>query len=499
MKKISVETIQDIVATCPIGYYANCRIPISVAEEGGTYFRPSDRTIVVSAEMVNDALTNSAEKLEGTVRAFTYHEVSHAILTPFRLGMTDIINVFEDERIETLCKDFYEKVDFKDNIYRVSPPQSNRPQNSYSAFFWAVRFRIAPPDILDTINNLIRQYRKMNWNTNQEIANDYYNAIYTLYYRVDYDYRSWDYDTLLKDFRSKWFNEVGDFVHPMEYDEFDPYDDEDEKQNGGQEGEGGKAKSKSDGEIAEGSGMGAGEPTSILEQIEQSINIDGANIYNKTFYRDMESILCSFDKRNKQGSAMTAYSGRFNPRLANRTDYRFFERSSSVASSSNPYGTFTLNLFVDNSGSFDRNEETMRKILSAIYFLEKKFKKVFKCNVRYCGNGIKNGGEDVPYNCNCGTSLSAEDIEVVQKLQEKNTFVYNLVLYDGTAYGKGDTLPYVYYPFDLPNTTMILDDTCSDLASELKRAKYILVEGAKNTYCKNLEKNILKVLQMAFR
>lgn len=498
MKKISVETIKDIVATCPIGYYANCRIPISVAEGGGTYFRPSDRTIVVSAEMVNDALVSSEEKLESTVRAFTYHEVSHAILTPFRLKITDVINVFEDERIETLCKDFYEKVDFKDNIYRVSPPQGDNPKNDFSAFFWAVRFRIAPPNILDEVNKIIRKYRKINWNTKQEIANNYYSDIYNLYARITNEYTTWGYDTLLKDFRSKWFNEVGDFIHPMEYDEFDPYDDDEEEQDGEMQGEGDKAQIKKKGEVTEGNSKG-NEPTCVLEQIEQSINFDEASVYNKTFYRDMENILCSFDKRNKQGSAMTAYSGRFNPRLVNRTDYRFFERSNTVAASANPYGTFTLNLFVDNSGSFYLNEETMRKILSAIYFLEKKFKKIFKCNVRYCGNGIKDGGEDVPYHCNYGTSLSDEDIEVVKKLQEKNTFVYNLVLYDGKAHCSRNSLPYVYLPFDLPNTTMILDDTCKSSASELKRAKYILVEGQQNAYCKNLEKNILRVLQIAFR
>ena len=51
-----------------------------------------------------------------------YHELSHVILTPRTIFVRrneeerDIINIFEDERIETLLQKFYIKVDFKDFV-----------------------------------------------------------------------------------------------------------------------------------------------------------------------------------------------------------------------------------------------------------------------------------------------------------------------------------------------------------------------------------------------
>lgn len=94
-----------------------------------------------------------------------YHEVSHAILTPQRVTKfywSDIMNVFEDERIETLLKDFYMDVDFKKQVFAINGIKSEAdiktPKNGWEYFYNVVRFRHGEKEDLETVNDLIKNF-----------------------------------------------------------------------------------------------------------------------------------------------------------------------------------------------------------------------------------------------------------------------------------------------------------------------------------------------------
>src|SRR5690554_5424089 len=119
---ITKERAQSILQTLPVGYYLKRNIDVELSETASTSY------IDLQTERITIAMNNfhkahkfvvSDEQLEETVRAILYHELSHALLTPKKLRITNRMNVFEDERIETLLKNFYINVDFKQNISKL--------------------------------------------------------------------------------------------------------------------------------------------------------------------------------------------------------------------------------------------------------------------------------------------------------------------------------------------------------------------------------------------
>ena len=148
--KMTKDELQRYADELPIGYYAHTRLRVTIDENADTsYFMPTTREIFISLKGVNDSIGGTKMQDESTkeraVRAHLYHELSHAILTPREMRNTDMRNVFEDERIESLLRTYYHKVDFRVNVKALCGYNGAPPTNAWEKFYYAVRFRMANP------------------------------------------------------------------------------------------------------------------------------------------------------------------------------------------------------------------------------------------------------------------------------------------------------------------------------------------------------------------
>lgn len=514
--KISVEQIKQVVETLPIGFYANARVSVQMDNDADTsYFSPNTREIFISPQIIMEGLANvkgeNEEDTEKLIRGQVYHELSHAILTPKDLKITDISNIFEDERIETLLEDYYHKVDFKWAVKTICDFDNIKPpQDPMNAFYQLVRFRVGKKEFLEKVDNLIQKYQKLNWNTNDSIY--YYWDIQSLYHEVANDFKD-----NKQDYQGESFEEMKDNSEkfggqgesqanmPQEYEQ-----KQDQEQS--ESGNGQLKASETDGyENCE-----SGQPQDASEQgqpqgqdkgkkgglfnAEELFNNALDQLIDKEFYTNLDMLLASFSKKNNgQGGSVGGYSGVFNPRQVGSEDYRYFQRKT-TARTSNKYGSIHLNLFIDSSGSFCDNEELANKIIRTLIDIEKKYS-YFTVDFATCGNKVTyiKDKKKFALHCDSGTELQKGDLETVKSMQKNNTLNYNIVLYDGgfcrSYYQKHSNTKNAYLPFDTKNTTLILDRSCMNDSQQVQNAKVIISQD----YLAELKSNILKALANALR
>ena len=143
---ISKPELQAVIRTLPIGLYIRRGVAVTVGDGETSFYSPHTDAIEVSYPQIQLALSKIADNSphkEQIIRSILYHEVSHAFITPKTLTdhWNDVINVFEDERMETLLANYYHDVDFKSNVYRFNglavvevPPATNKFQEFYNIF-----------------------------------------------------------------------------------------------------------------------------------------------------------------------------------------------------------------------------------------------------------------------------------------------------------------------------------------------------------------------------
>ena len=174
---INFAETKAIADTLPIGLYAKRRIPVSMSDKESTsYYNPISDEIVISYPIIKQGLEKAVEDTsfkETAVRSMEYHEVSHAILTPNNLPMPDHINVFEDERIETILGDYYMDVDFKKQVLLVngytSKSEIKAPSSPFEYFYQIVRFGIGDKALVDEATRIIKKYSHITRNNNSYV------------------------------------------------------------------------------------------------------------------------------------------------------------------------------------------------------------------------------------------------------------------------------------------------------------------------------------------
>lgn len=497
---ITFAKCEQILNTLPIGYYTGRRVGISLKDDIPTsYYCPPDDEITISYPIIREGVNKITETddIEGVVRSMMYHEVSHAILTPERLEPSarqrDVVNIFEDERIETVLRNFYHGVNFRKQVYDLNGG-IHKPKDSIGAFFNAVRFGIAPPKYLDKINKLLSKFASMNRNADYYECSSYTYAIWSLYNEIEEEFKN----------------------NP---DAFAPH----AKEGEGQEGEGQDSRFaklvKADEQEAENSDStklvevirdSEHDMAHTLEEIQDMISA-GMDIKSRLgqgqkqelyeLQKTVETIISNFNKKNTGGSGINTYSGVFNPRAIARGDYRYFERSSSIQGN-NKFGTCHLNLFVDCSGSFYESEDLINGILEVLSSVERKNRN-FTIDVIFCGVGayICKNKHERRIKCDGGNNLPNDMKEIFLSMQKQNTCNYNIVLFDGDAfsdYYDSDRTKHgikVFGAFDYKQTTVITDyDNERYLGNGFTNAKVVVTSN----YTNELIKHITKALTIAF-
>lgn len=188
--------IENILKTLPVGYYIGRNVPLKLTNENGSYYVPMDDEAYISYPMLNNVMTKIESKLndeniERLTRTLTYHEISHAFITPKSLSMNKIVNVFEDERIESMCRNYYKGVDFKELLMLVNDwdgktePAHDTP---FSVWYSLVRYHLGKPRFLIKVAALLKKYRKLHRFSNYRSSCIYKDEIMALYREVEEDF-----------------------------------------------------------------------------------------------------------------------------------------------------------------------------------------------------------------------------------------------------------------------------------------------------------------------
>lgn len=498
---------ESILKTLPIGFYAGRRVETSLdGKEETSFYSPMEDKIVVSYPIIAHRFKampkTSTCTEEEAVRAMLYHEVSHAILTPAKaLENSFQINVFEDERIETVLSDFYHGVDFKKQLYDIHGGNAPKATSPETAYFNAVRFGLGTATIREKVEKILEEYSPLNGASKRyrgcPCVSDYEYAVYELWQMVKDEFKKNPEEFQPQDGEGTSPN----MKSPKNMQTADGEGDEAEAEGTESEAEGTESKTEAKGTPKGGTPhkckMSAKDLKGIIEKAFTN-NLEATQGKKLAeFQKAAETIIGNFNKKNKGGCGINSYSGVFNPRAVVRKDYRFFERSMTTQGN-NKFGTCHLNLIIDCSGSFYHNVPLTNGILATLSEIERKNRN-FSMDVGFINTSFKlcesvrerkmeaDGGNDIPDNMK----------EILIKMQKPNTCNYNIVLFDGDALSDGHGGDYckLFGAFDMKQTTLITNPENERYMKPAFSAAKVVVTY---NYTKELIDNIIKALTIAF-
>lgn len=478
--KIYLKEAEDILATCPIGYYCGTRIPLKLDAKGDTtYIDLLKPEITVSFQNIQEsaeALEDESRK-EEVIRCLLYHEVGHAILTTSDTKLfpiDDINNIFEDERLETMLATYFLDVNFKENIKRLCHYEETcaiPPKDSMDAFFRVVRFRVGPKSYVDRVDEIIAKYPMSAINGGSYYWAGYVSNIQQLYNDIakDFEKHSGAYTQIGISVKDKTPDEIKDEMSSKT---------KDEKQ---------------------------GKPTDKRQEViednaKRSINtlLDKMAKYQQSspYTADFTRIIEAFNRKNKGGTAIQTYSGVINPRLVGREDFRIFERSSTNRGT-NTFGKVHLNLFLDESGSYSANAPETNKILLALADVERRNPN-FTFDVCFCGEGERKVDRNhrvmvIHYE----NYLDDKIFEIFKSMQEPSAYNYNIVMFDGDANSHEGGSNKNFAAFNVANCTIISDPYNTPAIEKYCPAARRIYE--RNNYSAIIAKHVMEALQFAFR
>lgn len=477
--KIYPTEVKRVIDSLPIGLYAKFRIPLDMDEkEECSFYNPREKCIVISYPQIAVGLESVEDEsyIETAIRTMVYHEVSHALLTPAALEMTDIVNVFEDERIENLLAGYYHNVDFKKNIRLINNWDGIcEPTNDFEKFYHTVRFRDGEPAHLKMVDDLIEKFAFMRGNEDPSYIKYYTEEIERLYIAI-----------------------TG--KTPPE--------------DGGRENGKGNGEEKKDGKPISDKTNKDKKPRGVCSDseinpdfkkfgkdfmdnfLEDFLNYRMAKAeFDSSIMNSINILFENFKKRTGGGAAIQSYSGIINPRNIVRDDYKYFDRMAQNVGT-NKFGSLHLNLFLDVSGSYQPNEAITNKIIIALEELEKK-NKFFSFDVIACGVSEKKLSRKNRYiHPVGGNDLDEKIYQIFKDSQFPNTYNYNIVLFDGDAFSDAPKPRNTFSAFNVANCTIISDfDNRPFISGNVSAARVIYTRD----YANELLKNILSALQLALR
>lgn len=483
---ISKAQVETILKTLPIGYYIgrNIKVSLSESEECSFYDQINDEILISYQQLLKPfEAVEKVEDVETFVRTMLYHEVSHAMLTP-KMKMTSILNIFEDERIETLLKDYYQNTEFKRFVKLVNNFRGEAPTSPTQAFYQIVRYRVGPQNFVDRVCMIIVKAKQINRTYNERTGEVrvYKNEIYQLY------------------------NDIVDWFAKQQID--NEQNQEKKDQNKAQTST--SSDQSSEAETSDDSAT-SNKASAVSSMFDDAAHMSGQEVkgmfesisntyYDKSFDDQIKMILRQISTANaKNASAISAYSGMFDPRLVARDDYKYFARKNRLGNVK-AYSKFRLNLFIDTSGSFRRSQKIVNCMLHSLANFEKQ-NPDFEFNLVTCNVGQQvRTKSHKEIDCVGGNDLKNTIFEQFKSLQSKEKQVYNIVLFDGDAYSEArmsrgfkKSLRREFMAFDTTNTTIISDeDNRYVIDRDCHRAKKIFT----NLYADELMKNILNTLRI---
>lgn len=485
--KPSVGYCQDVLKTLPVGYYLGHPVSLRLDPTGdSTYIELDCERVTVSYKNICTALENAPDDIdpEPIIRALLYHEISHALLTPRCLlssvsfnfitkccsrykncdakaayiwdHVHDIINIFEDERIETTCRNYYMNVDFKRLVVLLNgDPKNFMNRDPIGKFFALVRYRIGPKEQLETVSSIIKQF---------------YGETYMMQHCETYA------KSIIKLFASML---PSDFQYRHNHNEQDNDAMQDAQKNDSkQDGQNDNAEdqvspaSLTDDQIdaiarAIEEKLTACqitiEKSKIKEVFKKLSTNDEAAAIRAQFERVVQMAL---NKHKAQSSGSLGYSGRIDPRSVANKDYKWFAKKSQ-GSSVKRFSKIQFNLFCDNSGSFCWSRLKMNAVILALKELAAANHDI-QVKVIHCGSGITVPDQESPWlRCRDGSFFDGNLPTIYKDAQQANATNINMVVFDGEFRTQNDiTKSKAFGTFNHPNCIIVSDTDNEDYFNE---------------------------------
>ena len=505
--------VKAVTDTLPIGFYTSRKIEAVLTEDTeSSWYDPLRDTINISYKQLTDGIERIAEdKFEMVIRSNHYHEVAHAMLTPKCLCCPPWFNIFEDERIERVTANLFYGIDFAEAFNAICGEITTPATSAEHAFFNLVRYHHGAKEWLDEVERLIEKHKTVHRNSGEESGISWSSRAGDYYY---------DVEELWEKFRDKWHKD------PKSAEgEGESIEGKDGKGRSGYKGDIKDTPKDSEGkDTAESEGESEGEDTEAksgatstedskskkrstsaivsADEMKAIMSAVADSMMNPEFYQATSILFENLHRKNSKGSGINGYSGVLNPRLADRSDYRMFERSVS-SRGSNSFGTFHLTLYIDTSGSFSGNDNATNKILKSLALIEQKNHN-FTFDVVTMGKEEKIAPKSKRYiESEGGNHLSGEIFDIYRKMQLPQTYNYNIVLFDGDAYSNDVYKARVkkwlpdgegFRAFNNNNCMIISDPTNKQYVD--KYAPSVKVIYTRN-YVDELTDNVMKALQNA--
>lgn len=476
--KVYLTEVERMLRQLPIGYYANERVEVKLDPEGyNSFIDLINKNIVISYPLIAESLKECVDETckETAVRSMLYHEVGHAIMTPSDLKIDALTNIFEDERLETLLNGFFLNVDFKNNIKRINgwdDKATHEPaKDAQDAFYRAVRYRYGRPQWIKEVEYIIRDFHDIDSNTTS------HHVLYTYKERI-----KGLYDMIAREYKTDVDNNKTNYDAPQSAENTD-------------------ITSSNRTELPNVSTSDQTTMNDIVREVMGKMAYTMKNInvqyHDPALISQLSMIINNFNRRNSSGNAYQAYSGVLNPRLANRPDYRMFERASAERGT-NKFGTVHLNLFLDYSASFRGNQTIVNKLINALAEIGK-YNKNFSFDICYCGESEYIADKkNLAMRCGGCNDLDKKIFDYFRRLQKPNTYNYNIVLFDGDAFSisrRPDVAQKNFSAFNKNNVTIISDYSNRRAIEKYAPAAHTIITA---DYSTQLIKNVVNVLQLAF-
>lgn len=490
--EISKAQVEKILKTLPIGYYIKRDVKTSLGDDKCSYYNIMNDEIVISFEQLQETLknVNDVENIENYIRCMLYHETSHAFLTPKELKINDINNIVEDERIETILRHYYHGVDFRKFVKLVNNYQGEAPNSAKSLFYQIVRYRVGPKELLDDFKTMLDNYLYLG------VSNGtwcYENDIQRFYNKVE---------TYFNQFENKLnraYNQMQNGNNSNDKNENDNSNDN-TQQSGNMLGENINTNVGSEAQELE----ITNQEQLVNDQYDGQVADEKVQQFIKKYdsidvERDINQILSMYRATTKQnGSAINAYSGRFDPRSVVRSDYKFFIQQNRLGHVK-AFSKLHLNLFIDCSGSFSGNDLTVNKMLKALTRIEKQNPN-FEFDLISCGFGQKlRDKNDRIQKSQGGTGLTDTIFKTFRDLQKPDANNFNIVMYDGDMFEGYYKHKYEHIKnvtaFDTSNTVIIADNENEYCLKKLAKAKVVITRR----YVDELYKNVIAALHQMIR
>ena len=453
----------------PISYYSGVKIEVALTEEATSFCDMQERKIYISTnqfksidEMFLNNLSN--EKYNSLVRGVVYHELSHIILTPLLLLKYDIrilldrikarcrgllvsyvefkkwllkniqslVNILEDERIETIFKNVFLNVNFKSNIKIINNYKEDEAieDNPMSLFYNVVRFnnlknykdnRFAGY-ALRTLNDFLNDSYILQIDSTCECGDLFSRYLDFLSLIALYSYKAVEVEEENKQQQPQ----------PQQQDGDESEEKEEQKQQAtAQAGEnGGESESESESESEKENPHGKNDEAmkKLKNYFKKIVYSDDSNILK----RDFSEIIKKYNKNGEEIGGRFSYSGRIDPKKVvnnyNNYSYKIFKKAIDGEETGN--STLNINLIIDASGSFIANEKIIQKLLKALFNLEEENRQKIKISAYKLNNQFLRIEKPEQFVCVGSTYFNAETLLKIKDLVNKENSV-NIALFDG--------------------------------------------------------------------